>query len=266
MESRGSENSSQLSIVPVLRADTTRRSSSFPRYLVLLLALVCGTSFAVAQQSATTSSEAQQSSEAAPSDSVQPKNDRIFMVLPNYRTLENPAIRMAPLTTKGKFSLAVEDSFDPYAYFIAGFFAGRGQMKGDPKSWGEESWGPFVKRYAASFADQTIENMMTEAVVPSLLREDPRYYRLGKGGFLKRTGYALSRTFVTRTDTGKRMFNYSEVIGAGASAAISNFYYPRENRTLSGNLSQWGIMVGEDTFFNLLKEYWPDIRLKFLKR
>jgi hypothetical protein len=55
-------------------------------------------------------------------------------------------------------------------------------------------------------------------------------------------------------------------MGAGVSAGISNIYYPREDRTVSANLSRWGVMVGEDTFFNLLKEYWPDIRLKLFKR
>jgi hypothetical protein len=180
--------------------------------------------------------------------------------------VENPNIRMGPLSAKGKFKLAVEDSFDPYAYVIAGAFAGFGQAKDDPKSWGEESWGPFAKRYAASFADQTIENVMTEAVVPSLLREDPRYFRLGTGGFFKRTGYAVSRIWVTQTDAGHRTFNFSEILGAGASAGISNIYYPQENRTMSANLSRWGVMVGEDTFFNMLKEYWPDIRRKILKR
>jgi hypothetical protein len=180
--------------------------------------------------------------------------------------VENPNIRMAPLSAKGKFKLAIEDSFDPYAYVIAGAFAGYGQTKDDPKSWGEESWGPYIKRYAASFADQTSENIMTEAVVPWMLKEDPRYFRLGTGGFFKRTGYAVSRIWVTQTDAGHRTFNFSEIMGAGASAGISNFYYPREDRTISANLSRWGVMVGEDTFFNLLKEYWPDIRLKMFKR
>jgi len=180
--------------------------------------------------------------------------------------VENPNIRMAPLSAKGKFKLAVEDSFDPYAYVVAGAFAGLGQTKGDPKSWGEESWGPYIKRYAASFADQTSENIMTEAVVPSLLREDPRYFRLGTGGFLKRSGYALSRIWVTQTDAGHRTFNFSEIMGAAASAGISNIYYPREDRSMSANLSRWGVMVGEDTFFNLLKEFWPDIRSKLLRQ
>jgi hypothetical protein len=234
--------------------------------VVALLVLSCGVNVAEAQQPGTSESQTPKNEEPLPGESVQPKNDRIFGVLPNYRTVENPKILMAPLSTKGKFRLATEDSFDPYAYFVAGAFAGLGQTKDDPKSWGEESWGPFAKRYAASFADQTSENIMTEAVVPSLLREDPRYFRLGSGGFLKRTGYAVSRIWVTRTDAGGRSFNFSEILGAGASAAISNVYYPAENRTMSANLSRWGVMVGEDTFFNLLKEYWPDIHLKIFKR
>ena len=172
---------------------------------------------------------------------------------------------MQGLTVKEKFQLAIEDSFDPYAYPIAGVFAGLAQAQNDPKSWGQ-GWGAFAKRYVTSFADQTDENIMTEAVVPALLKQDPRYFRLGSGSFFKRTGYAVSRIWVTRTDTGATTFNFSEIAGAGVSSAISNVYYPSENRTLSKNLSRWGILVGEDTFFNLLKEYWPDIRHKVLKR
>jgi len=232
----------------------------------LLVLLIWGGSVAEGQQPPPPVSPQSTGSEPTTADSVQPKNDRIFGVLPNYRTVENPNIRMAPLSAKGKFKLAAEDSFDPYAYFIAGAFAGFGQTKDDPKSWGEESWGPFTKRYAASFADQTIENVMTEAAVPSLLREDPRYFRLGTGGFFRRTVYAVTRIWVTQTDKGRGTFNFSEIMGAGASAAISNIYYPAESRTMSANLSRWGVMVGEDTFFNLLKEFWPDIRLKILKK
>ncbi len=223
--------------------DFRERYGSLALCAPMLLVLVCGGNIAEAQQSPTSGSPTSTNNEPPAADAVQPKNDRIFGVLPNYRTVENPNIRMAPLTAKGKFKLAVEDSFDPYAYVIAGAFAGLGQTKDDPKSWGEESWGPYIKRYAASFADQTIENIMTEAVVPSLLREDPRYFRLGTGGFFKRTGYAVSRIWVTQTDAGHRTFNFSEIMGAGVSAGISNIYYPREDRTMSANLSRWGVMV-----------------------
>jgi len=154
-------------------SDLRERYRSLALSMPMLLVLVCGANFAEAQQFATAGSQQSASNEPPASDSVQPKNDRIFGVLPNYRTVEDPKIRMAPLSAKGKFKIAIEDSFDPYAYVIAGAFAGLGQTKGDPKSWGEESWVPYIKRYGASFADQTSENIMTEAVVPWLLNPDP---------------------------------------------------------------------------------------------
>jgi len=234
---------------------------SFP-----LLVLLCMVNIAWAQQPPGSGQQAPSGGAPTPADSTQPQNDRIFGVLPNYRTVEIPKPQTPPLTARQKFKLAAEDSFDPYAYVVAGAFAGIAQTQNDPKSWGQESWGPYTKRYLASFADQTDENMMTEAVVPALLKQDPRYFRMGSGSFFKRTGYAVSRIWVTRTDSGHTTFNFSEIGGAGLSSAISNLYYPQEDRTLSKNLSRWGIMVGEDTFFNLLKEYWPDIRHKILKR
>ena len=147
---------------------------------------------------------------------------------------------------KENSSWHVEDSFDPYAYFIAGAFAGFGQTKDDPKSWGEESWGPYIKRYAASFADQTSENIMTEAVVPSLLRKTLAIFVSELAAF-SNARVCCSRIWVTQTDAGHRTFNFSEIMGAGASAGISNIYYPRENGHVR-NLSQWGVMVEKTRF------------------
>ena len=202
---------------------------------------------------------------ANPKPAQPEKKDRIFGVIPNYRTVERPGHVITPISAKQKFGLAVEDGFDPYAYFIAGAFAGVGQAQNDPRSWGQ-GWGAFGKRYAASFADQTDEDMMTEAVIPVLLSQDPRYFRMAEGGVLKRTAYAISRISATRTDAGHRAFNFSEILGAGISSAISNAYYPGENRTASKTLDRWGILLGEDTVFNILKEFWPDVRKKIVKR
>jgi hypothetical protein len=219
----------------------TQRWSSIFRHSLALLIFICGSKIVRAQQ--------------WPASGSQPPSSSGFL----------PAASIQPLPAEGKFKLAAEDSFDPYAYLLAGMFAEVGQAQHDPKSWGQ-GWGSFAKRYVASFADQTDENMMTEAVLPVLLKEDPRYFRLGQGSFFKRTTYAMSRIWVTRLDAGGQTFNYSEIAGAAASSAISNLYYPSEDRTLSKNLSRWGIFVGGDTFFNLLKEYWPDIHHKIFGR
>jgi hypothetical protein len=249
---------------PIIDASSFLRSILL--HLLALLIFTHGGKAVRAQQPPASESQSPSSSGSSPVDSTQPKNDRVLGVLPNYRTVEIPQFNTQPLTVKGKFTLAVEDSFDPYAYPVAGIFAGLAQAQNDPKTWGRESWGPFTKRFAAAFADQTDENLMTEAIVPALLKEDPRYFRLGSGSFFRRSSYAVSRIFVTRTDAGGETLNFSEIAGAGVSSAISNLYYPSEDRTLSKNLSRWGIMVGEDAFFNLLKEYWPDIKHKVLKR
>ena len=193
------------------------------------------------------------------------KNDRIFGVIPNYRTVEDPTHGIVALTTKEKFKIAMGDSFDPYAYPGAGVFAAIAQAQNSPRSWGQ-GWGAYAKRFAAQFVDQTDENMMTEAVVPWLVKQDSRYFRIGQGSFWHRTGYAVSRIWVTRTDAGHKAFNVSEIAGAGIAATISNAYYPQDSRGVSDTFSRWGIFVGEDTAFNILKEFWPDMRHKILKR
>jgi hypothetical protein len=106
---------------------------------------------------------------------------------------------------------------------------------------------------------ERLENYMVEAIVPVLTKEDPRYYTLGKGGFIKRTGYAVSRLFITRTDAGKNTFDISEIVGAGAAAGIANAYYPTQSNTWVKTYQRWGTQVGLDGVFNVLKEFWPDI-------
>src|SRR6267142_126690 len=115
-------------------------------------------------------------------------NDRIFEVLPNYGTVEN-AKNLPPMTTGQKFRLATAGVFDWGSYPFNGILAGIAQAKNDPKEWGQ-GWGAFGKRYGASFADNSIGTYMTTAIFPSMLREDPRYYQLGKGRFAHRAYHA----------------------------------------------------------------------------
>jgi hypothetical protein len=82
---------------------------------------------------------------------------------------------------------------------------------------------------------------------------------MGSGAFLKRTGYALSRAVITRSDSGDRVFNYSEVIGAGASAGLSSLYYPSRERSFANTGIEWGLDIGIDAAALIAKEFWPDI-------
>jgi hypothetical protein len=107
---------------------------------------------------------------------------------------------------------------------------------------------------------------MTGAILPTLLRQDPRYFPSGKGSFLHRTGYSVSRIFVTRGDNGRQQFNYSEIVGSALSAGISTYsYHPQGDRNLPNALSVWATQMGYDTITLAVKEFWPDIRRKISK-
>lgn len=185
----------------------------------------------------------------------QPK--RILGIIPNYRAV-SANTQLPPLSFKGAMWLATQDTFDYSSFLFVGGLAGIAMAGKSQPSFGQGAEG-YGKYYWHSFADNGIENYMTEAIVPALTREDPRYYTLGKGGFVKRTGYAVSRLFITRTNSGGNTFNLSEVVGAGAAAGIGNAYYPPEYNPWVKTYQRWGTQVGLDGVFNVLKEFWPDI-------
>jgi len=125
--------------------------------------------------------------------------------------------------------------------------------------------GGYAKRLGTTYGDFAIENMMTEGVFPTLLHQDPRYFRRREGTGRSRLAYAMSRLFITRGDSGKNQFNFSEIAGAGTSLAISNAYYP-DSRTVGNNLSRYGVQLGFDAASNVLKEFWPDLKRKLPQR
>jgi hypothetical protein len=192
------------------------------------------------------------------------KNDRIFGIIPNHNTVEG-ATEITPISSKVKFKLAFANLGDPYTYGIVGILALQGQATDDPSSWGQGMRG-FGKRYAASLVDQTLGPLMSTGVFPSLFHEDPRYFQLGRGGFKHRFAYAMERLVVTRTDSGHAQFNYSEFVGNAAAAGLSNFYYPAQERNLSGNLNRYATQIAVDALGNFLKEFWPDMKRKLLHR
>jgi hypothetical protein len=89
---------------------------------------------------------------------------------------------------------------------------------------------------------------------------------MGSGGFLRRTEYALSRTFLTKNDCGKTTFNWSEVAGNGLEAGLSNAYYPPQERGAGQTLRGWGTQMESAALNNIVKEFWPDIRRKILRQ
>ena len=126
--------------------------------------------------------------------------DRLFYALPNFLTLENSQ-KLPPLTAKQKFGVVARGTFDPVQYPWWGLLAGISQAENSEPAYGQ-GWVGYAKRYGTTAADSTIENFMVGAVFPSILHQDPRFYQSSQGGFAHRTGYAITRIFVTRSDSG----------------------------------------------------------------
>jgi hypothetical protein len=190
-------------------------------------------------------------------DDPKKKDDRMFYVMPNYLTVDGES-QVKPVSWKEKFSMAAKGSFDPYEFTLVGIVAGIRQADNSSPGFGQGFEG-YAKRYGTAFADQVDGNVMVGGVYPTILKIDPRYFRLGRGSFTHRFGYAIDRIFIARRDSGTHMFNVPEFAGNATAIAISNLYYPAADRSYSSSLSGWGTQMGLDAFGNELKEFWPDI-------
>jgi hypothetical protein len=201
--------------------------------------------------------DADRTSDANPPETV---SKRIFGIIPNYRSSPSLA-HYQPLTAKAKFKIAAKDSFDPGAFILAALIAGPEQLSHSTPAFGQGAAG-FARYFSTTYGNMAIGNFMREAIYPSLLHQDPRYFRRGTGSAWSRAGYAISQIFWTHTDRGGSQFNFSEVLGSATAAAISDAYYPGR-RTVANAASKLGIQLGVGTAGNFLKEFWPDLERKF---
>jgi hypothetical protein len=199
--------------------------------------------------------------EIAPLESTLPLPEsvstRLFGVIPNYRASETLEV-YKPLTTAEKYHIAFEDSFDWPNFFLLAGYAAQSQIAagGFHHNGGLPVFGEY---YARGFGDQIIGSYVTDAILPSLLHEDPRYFRLGAGTFWRRTYYAASRIFVTRLDNGKSRFNITEIAGNIGVDAITTWYYP-DSQSAAKGAERFGMQLGNDAISNILTEFWPDIK------
>jgi hypothetical protein len=195
----------------------------------------------------------------------QQQSKRIWGVLPNFRSVSAGAV-VPKETTKDKFMTATQDNFDYTSLFYAGLIAGyQFGTKATPEF--HQGAPGYARYYWHAAADQAVENYFVEFIVPQISHEDSRYFAMGKAGDRwKRAGYALSRVVVTRTDSGKSTFNFSEIGGAAAAVAVSNFYYPASERTAGNAVRGWGLDIGYDALAFIFHEFSPDLRRTILRK
>jgi hypothetical protein len=190
-----------------------------------------------------------------------------------------------PLTPGGKFNVFARTAFDPATFGIVGIEAALRQAENHSPGYGQGMQG-YGKRYGASFADTVSTGFWSNFFYPTLFKEDPRYFRLGEGGFGHRFVYGVKQEFVCHTDKGGRSFSFNNVLGALTSGAISNLYYPgktlirtvpatettparpvyENDRGVGPTMSRAAFSLAYGTAAGIVDEFWPDVHDKIFKR
>ena len=192
----------------------------------------------------------------------QQERQRIAGVVPNFNVSYDEDA--APLSRKQKLKLAWRTATDPVAFGIAGFDAGLSQAEDDFTGYGQGAQG-YAKRFGASYADNFDGTILGNAIFPILLKQDPRYFRRGKGSFSSRLFYSLSTTVWCKNDNGKRGPNYSNILGNLAAGGISNLYYPSSDRGAGLTFERGLTVTAYGAFGGVFNEFWPDIARKIFK-
>ena len=191
--------------------------------------------------------------EVAAAEVAAEEKQRVLGVVPNFYVVYSP--NPTPLSKGQKFHLAWRSTIDPFTFLGSGIAAGIEQANNSFPGYGQGGMG-FAKRYGAAFADGTISTFLGGAILPTLFRQDPRYYYQGTGSNASRARHAVASVFVCRGDDGRRMFNYSNIVGNFASAGLSNLYYPASDRNGAGlTLSNVAIGTGFGMFGALMQEF-----------
>ncbi len=191
------------------------------------------------------------------------QSQRVLGVVPLFGMTSRQ--NAAPLTAKQKLRLAGKTALDPFEFVAAGLQAGIGQATNEFEGYGQGAQG-YAKRYGATLADELSSNFFANFAYPVLLKEDPRYFRLGEGSIKRRIGYSLEQEFVCHTDKGGRTFNFSNVLGAVSTGGLSNVYYPKGDRGFGLTMSRSAISLMYGSVGGLLDEFWPDIDRKLFHK
>jgi hypothetical protein len=192
-------------------------------------------------------------------DAVSPdgawQTKRVLGIVPNFRSV-SADIKLPPMSPKDKFIVAGKDTFDYSALFIAGIQAGFAMNSKSYPEFGQGLKG-YGEYYWHTLADTASENFFVGGLGPIVFKQDNRFYTLGHGSFGKRSFYAITRVLVSRKDDGDETFNFSEVIGSGASAGLSSVWYPKQYQTWTKVGQRWLTSDLIDCFNFWWKEWWP---------
>jgi len=181
------------------------------------------------------------------------EKQRVLGVIPNFYV--SYITNAVPLTSKQKFRLAWRTIVDPFTFIFNGAVAGVEQAQNDFSGYGQGAQG-YAKRYGAAYADVVTGTFIGSAILPSLLKQDPRYFYKGTGSKRSRILYAIANAVICKGDNGHWQANYSSILGNLAAGGISNLYYPEQNRNGAWLTFETALIgTGESAAANIFQEF-----------
>ena len=180
------------------------------------------------------------------------EKQRVLGFVPNFFVSYEP--NPAPLNTKQKFQLAWKSSTDPMTFVGAAFLAGFEQASDDYSGYGQGMQG-YGKRFGSAYADIFGGTFISSAILPSILKQDPRYIYKGTGSIKSRIGYALASSFVCKGDNQKWQPNYSNMLGSFAIGGVSYLYYPASDRSTGLFVQNALLRIGESSLAGIFQEF-----------
>ena len=191
------------------------------------------------------------------------EKQRILGIVPAFNSVYEG--KVPPLTPGQKMKLMFKSTTDAYVFGFAAFTAGIGQAQNSHAGYGQGVEG-YAKRFGANYADTADGNFWGNAILPIVLHEDPRYFRLGTGSLTHRILYSMSTTVWCKRDDGTSGPNYANVLGNLIAGGISNTYYPEADRGLGQTLQSAATVTAEGMIGAALIEFWPDIANHYHKK
>jgi hypothetical protein len=193
-----------------------------------------------------------QSTELAEEQIKEQEKQRVLGVVPNFYVSYIPDA--VPLTPKQKFELAWKTTIDPVTFLIVGATAGLQQAENNFGEYGQGAQG-YGKRYGANYADMVTGTFLGDALFPSLMKQDPRYFYKGTGSARSRLLYAIAMSVICRGDNGHWQVYYSGILGGLAAGGISNAYYPPKDRGAGLVFENEIIGIGGAAASNIIQEF-----------
>jgi hypothetical protein len=216
-----------------------------------------------AQPAQTTPETKEQKAERAKRELEAEEHQRMLGVVPLFNVQDNA--NAAPMTSKQKFQLFFKSSTDWYVFAITAIDGEISMLDDEYPTYGEGAEG-FAKYWGAAYADTFDGNLWGNAILTSWWKEDPRYYRMGHGKFIKRAAYAAATTVWCKRDKGTWGPNYANVAGNFVGGAISNLYYPADQRGFGLTMGRGASVTYEGIVGGEIAEFWPDIAQHFMKK